>query len=283
MKVEFLGTGGAITTPNPGCDCQICVQARAEGIPYSRWGPSLFVHGPNVLIDTPEEIKQQLNRSQVKEIAACFYSHWHPDHIMGRRVWEMNHDWRNWPPRDRKTDIYLPQQVALDFRDSLGTWAHLSFLEQSNLVRIHPLRDGETVQINSTTIRPFRLAEDYVYAFLFEGEGKRLLIIPDELFGWEPLEEVKGVDLAVLPMGVMEYDPITNARRIPENHPVLESEATFRQTLDVVKGLNARYTVLTHIEEPDGLGYDDLRELGQRLRSQAFEIDFAYDTMIIDV
>ena len=60
MKIEFLGTGGAITTPNPGCNCSVCVQARKEGIPYSRSGPSLFVHGPDVLIDTPEEIKDQL-------------------------------------------------------------------------------------------------------------------------------------------------------------------------------------------------------------------------------
>ena len=26
-------------------------------------------------------------------------THWHPDHVMGRRVWEINHDRRRWPLR----------------------------------------------------------------------------------------------------------------------------------------------------------------------------------------
>lgn len=283
MRIEFLGTGGAITTPNPGCVCPICVQARKEGIPYSRSGPSLFVHGPNVLIDTPEEIKQQLNRSQVRDIAACFYSHWHPDHVMGRRVWEMNHDFRKFPTQDKQTDIYLPQQVALDFRLRLGTWDHLAFFEQMKLIRLIELTDGDVVTLNTIQIRPFRLAEDYVYAFLFEGEGKRILIVPDELFGWEPSDDVKGVNLAILPMGVVEFNPFTNARMISENHPVLKSEATFQQTLEVVKLLDAKRVVLTHIEEPDRLGYDDLQELEIKLQAEGVNIIFAYDTLIIDV
>ena len=121
MQIEFLGTGGAITTPRPGCSCRICAEARAKGVPYSRGGPSLFVHGPNILVDTPEEIKDLLNRSRVTDIAGCFYSHWHPDHVMGRRIWESrNLDWRHWPPENQKTTIYLPEQVAKDFQATLG-------------------------------------------------------------------------------------------------------------------------------------------------------------------
>ena len=71
MKVEFLGTGGAFPTPRPGCDCAICVQARERGVPYARTGPCLFVHGPNLLIDTPEECRQQLNRSGVGRSTAA--------------------------------------------------------------------------------------------------------------------------------------------------------------------------------------------------------------------
>ncbi|MCD4684507.1 MAG: hypothetical protein K8S97_01035 [Anaerolineae bacterium] len=65
MQIEILGSGGAVTTPRPLCDCRICVEARQKGIPYSRTGPSIFVHGPDVLIDTPEESKLQLDRSRV--------------------------------------------------------------------------------------------------------------------------------------------------------------------------------------------------------------------------
>ncbi|HET8629491.1 MAG TPA: MBL fold metallo-hydrolase [Thermomicrobiales bacterium] len=284
MRIEFLGTGGAITTPRPGCACRVCVEARARGVPYSRAGPSLFVHGPDVLIDTPEEIKDQLNRSRVRAIAACFYSHWHLDHVMGRRVWEaLNQDWRHWPPEHRRTDVYLPEQVGRHFRRALGSWDHLAFFERQGLVRLIELADGETVALGGVRIRPFRLAEDYVYAFLFEGDGRRVLIAPDELLGWTPPAWVRGANLAVLPMGVAEFDPLTGERRVPADHPVLRAEATFQDTLEIVAALGARRTILTHVEEMDGLTHDDLQHLSRRLRVGGADITFAHDTLLVDV
>ena len=283
MQVEFLGTGGAITTPRPGCRCRVCAEAREKGVPYSRAGPSVFVHGPDVLIDTPEEIKDQLNRSRVRRIAACFYSHWHPDHVMGRRVWEMNKDWRGWPPQNRCTDIYIPRPVARDFRERLGTWEHLVFLESRGLVRLIELEQGERVEVNGCSIRALRLAEDYVYAFLFEAGGVRLLVAPDELRGWEPPPAARGVDLAVLPLGVLEFDPFTGERRIHEAHPVLRSEVTFRATLEIARALDAKRVVLTHIEEADGLTYGDVRRLERRLASEGQQITFAHDTLLVEV
>ena len=161
MRVEFLGTGGAITTPRPFCACRVCAEAREKGPPCSRSGPTLFIHGPDVLIDTPDEIKDQLNRSRVTRIDACFYWHWHPDPVMGRRLCEFNKDFRNWPAQDRSTRVYLSAQVAEDTRHRLGTWQHFEFLQQQNLVDVVELADDETVKLGGYSIRPFRLAESY--------------------------------------------------------------------------------------------------------------------------
>jgi phosphoribosyl 1,2-cyclic phosphate phosphodiesterase len=38
LTVEFLGSGGAVPTPRPGCECRICAEARLKGVPYSRTG-----------------------------------------------------------------------------------------------------------------------------------------------------------------------------------------------------------------------------------------------------
>lgn len=287
MQIEFLGSGGAITIPRPGCQCKLCVDARAKGVPYSRTGPSYFVHGPDVLIDTPEEIKEQLNRSRVTRIAACFYSHWHPDHIMGRRVWEtMNADWLHWPPHHHRTDIYLPQQVALDARVRMGIWEHLMYLQKFGVIHVIELSDGDVVTLNGVRIRPFRVAQDYVYAFIFEetGEnGKRVLIAPDELFAWVPPADVQGVDLAVIPMGLSKTHPLTGERLSPDDHPVFKSESTFEQTLDIVRQLKAKRVIMAHIEEADRMGYDECLLLETRLRGEGFNITFAYDTMMVDV
>jgi phosphoribosyl 1,2-cyclic phosphate phosphodiesterase len=238
------------------------------------------VHGPDVLIDTPEEIKEQINRSRIKKIEAAFYFHWHPDHVAGLRVWEtMNQDFRNYPAENKLTDLYFPEQVALDFRKMLGYWGHFLFLERQKVIRINEMKDVDTVIINGTRILPFRLKEDFVYAFLFEDEDSKVLIVPDELKGWEPPEFVKNIDLAVLPMGILEKDPFTNERKIDENHPVLKSEATFEETLEIARKINAGKKVLTHIEEPDGISHDELQELEKELKH--LKIEFAYDTMFI--
>ena len=281
MQIEFLGTGGAISIPRPGCDCTVCSEAKVKGLPYSRTGPSLFVHGPDLLFDTPEEIKEQLNRSRVRQVAGCFYSHWHPDHTLGHRVWEMNVDWRKWPRSNRTTEIYLPQQVAADFEERLGLGQSFAYYRQLGLVQVHMVPDGEMVHFGQTSVTPVRLSEDYVYAFLLVEGNKRVLIAPDELFGWRPPEFVCGLDLAVIPMGILEFEPWTGKRRIPLEHPILKSEATFRQTLEIAGRLDARQTILTHIEEPDGMSYADLQRLESRLQTEGINVRFAHDTLLV--
>ncbi len=284
MKVEILGSGGSFTIPRPGCRCRICREAQAKGLPYSRTGPSLFVHGPDVLIDTPEEIKQQLNRSSVKSIAGCLYSHWHGDHVMGRRVWwSLNYDFKHTVPRHRMTHIYLPTRVATDFRTHLGSWQHLTDLEKQGLVKLVILKEGAHIELSGTRITPFPLAENYVYGFLFEERNRRLVVVPDDMFGWNPGECLQGADLAILPMGVVELDPLTGRRRMSKGHPVLVDEATFEDTIGIIRQLRAKRVVLTHIEEHDGLSHKDLRRVASKLRQRGLNVQFAFDTLKIDV
>ena len=287
MRVEILGSGGAATIPRPGCVCRACSAARLAGGRHLRTGPSVFVHGPEIVFDTPEEAKFQLERAGIDRIAGCFYSHWHPDHTMGRRVWETrNGDFRTWPvaaKRPKQTDVYLPEQVARDHRNWLGAMAHLEFMRDRGWIRIHELQDGETVTIGDTRIRPFRLAEDYVYAFELSRQGRRLFLAMDELNGWTPPEEIKGCDLAVLPMGICEHHPLTGERLIDIEHPVLQYEATFAETLGIVEGLEAARVVLHHIEEMDELTYDDLCLVQERLLEEGRELTFAWDGLIADV
>jgi phosphoribosyl 1,2-cyclic phosphate phosphodiesterase len=282
MHIEILGSGGAVPPPRPGCHCPVCDEARATGIPYARTGPSTFVHGANILFDTPEESREQLNRSGIDRVEACFYSHWHPDHVMGRRVFEaLNWDVLRWPPETRVTDIYLPRQVAADFGERLGSRDHLDYMARLGVVRIHEVPDGDRVTVGAVTVTPVRLAEDYVYAFLVEDDAARVLIAPDELHGWSPPAWLGGLDLAVLPMGMCVHDPLTGERRIPTDHPILQEEMTLPETLEVVRALRPKRAILGHIEEMDGLGHDQLGELTERCRAEGLPIAFAHDTMHI--
>ena len=284
MRLEILGSGGALSTPRALCGCELCRQARERGVPYSRSGPSLFVHGPDLIIDTPEDIIASLARSQVEYIAAGTYSHWHPDHLLGVRLWEsLNGDYTGWPPTHRKTPIYLPRRVADDVRDRLGLWETFVFLEKRGLIEITELEEEASFSSNGYQITPVRLAEEYVFAQVVEGHGRRLFIAADELFGWHPTEELGHFDLAVLPLGVAEFKPLSGQRHYPSDHPVLRREATVEETLDVARALNADRIVLTHISEADQLGYDDGRILEDRWRADGLSITVAYDGLSLDV
>ena len=84
-------------------------------------------------------------RAGIARVDGCVYSHWHPDHTMGRRVWETrNGDFRTWPreaKRPRVTDVYaaLPgAQLAI-----LRSASHLSNVEQPEEFTRVLLRDDD--------------------------------------------------------------------------------------------------------------------------------------------
>jgi len=84
-------------------------------------------------------------------------------------------------------------------------------------------------------------------------------------------------------MGIAEFDWKTKERI--RDRAFIESmrEATFEDTLEVAKQLRAKHTIITHIEEVDNIGYDELKEIESELRAEGINITFAYDTMNIDV
>jgi phosphoribosyl 1,2-cyclic phosphate phosphodiesterase len=264
MQVEILGSGGAVTIPRPGCRCRVCVEARAQGVPYERTGPSVFVHGPDVLIDTPEESKLQLNRSQVTRIAAGLYSHWHPDHTSGRRVWESrNFEFRTWPKRYETTPVYVPERVWADFEANYGLADQFRFMERQGTVEIHVLAENEPFDLDDVAVTPIPLAAENAHAFLFEDGATRVFIAMDETHGWTP--PVLGpLDLAVLPVGVFEHHPYTGERLIPEEFckpPVQKTR--YGQALEMARALAATRTVLSHVEEMDRMSHDELVRLGE--------------------
>jgi len=279
VRVEVLGSGGAVTIPRPGCSCRVCVEARLKGVPYSRTGPSVFVHGPDVLIDTPEEAKLQLNRSAVTRIAAGLYSHWHPDHTAGRRVWESrNFDFRSWPRRAETTPVYVPERVWADFERHYGLADQFRFMERQGTVRLVLLAEHERFDLEGVTVTPIPLPAENAHAFLFESPSARVLIAMDETHGWSP-PELGPLDLALIPVGVFEHHPFTGERMIPEEFcrsPFTKTR--YPEALAMLRALAPQRGVLSHVEEMDRLSHDELVTLGA-----ADGWEPAFDGMLVEL
>jgi phosphoribosyl 1,2-cyclic phosphate phosphodiesterase len=205
-----------------------------------------------------------LNRSEVTRIAAGLYSHWHPDHTAGRRVWEArNFDFRSWPPRYETTPVYVPERVWGDFETHYGLADQFRFLERQGTVKIELLAENASFELDGTKITAIPLDAENAHAFLFECDGKRVLIAMDETHRWSVPAGLGPLDLAVLPIGVFEHHPYSGERLIPEEFckpPV--RKARYEMTLELLRALAPRRAVLAHVEEMDRLSHDELLRLG---------------------
>lgn len=282
MKFEILGSGGATTIPRPGYRDAINAEARTKGVPYQRRGPSVFVHDVNILFDTPEDINESLNRADIESIDHCFYSHWHPDHVMGRRIFEqVNWDLRG--SNNKVTQVYVPVRVREDMEKFLGTWDHLEYQQSVGLIHLHIMESGESVRINDLVITPMPLAEEYVFAYMLEEGNTRAWIAMDELVGWSPSPQVANLDLAILPSGVCEFHPLNNERRLEADDPVLTTEMRFERTLEVIGQMAPKQAVLIHLDEPDGISYDDGLALSNQLQVLGLPIIVSWDGLQIEI
>ncbi|MCB0337288.1 MAG: hypothetical protein KDD62_13315, partial [Bdellovibrionales bacterium] len=259
-----------------------CDEAIERGRPYARTGPSVFLHEANVLFDTPEEAKQQLTESRISKVDAAFYSHWHPDHTMGRRVWESHHECISFTIKD-KTTVYIPENVKPSFEERLDNWGHLKYLESSGYIEVKVIKDRQPIVIGDYEITPIKLAEDYVSAFWIREEDKTTLLVMDEHMGWAPDVEFMSPDLAILPMGILTICPWTKRRLVPEDHPLMKFEASFQDTLELIQILKPGKVVLLHIEESAQISFEKGKELSEMTSNELnVRVDFAFDQMKID-
>lgn len=255
MELEILGSGGSFTTPKIFCECQSCIEARKNGVKYSRFGPSVFVHGPNILIDTPEEISIQINRSSIRNISACFYSHWHPDHTAGKRIFGAGEDLINEPPQNTCIPVVLTEKIAKTFSECMSIMDHFDFMEQQGVITKRVIGNDEIIELNGYKIEPIQLAQDFVFGYKIFNDSQAIIVIMDELKDWIPpikIQETK-FDLVYLPFGIFNFNPITKTKILPDDYFRYDEEATIDETLEIVKRLKSKQFVLSHIEEPDNI------------------------------
>ncbi len=278
MELVFLGTAGAETTPKVGCLCPVCQEARQKGGRFVRNGPSLLLTGASVLFDTPEDVDKSLEREGIHQVRHLVYTHWHPDHTAGRRVLEqLNMDWLN-PKARRITHVWLPTWVREDFRKRHGLEDNLEYFERAGIARIHEVGEGERFHLDGLSVRPYRMAQPGLTAYILERESRRLVFALDDTKDWKPGTEFLEPDLLVLETGWFERDPQGQVI-VPPGHTIRNEEASFEETLGIIERINPRKAALIHIEQLWARSYEDYLELEKKHKS--YRLQFGYDGLRI--
>lgn len=287
MDITILGSGGNTPTPMPTCDCRVCAEARAKGVPYARRGNSMFVHEADLLIDTPELVWHSLNRTGIDTVEYIFLSHFHADHTLGLRTVQplgMEElpitDFVGDPPTLLMSPVTYERVIEGNeaFEHLTDTWTDIEILE-----------DGDSCTIGDIdlTHRSAPIHEGgakAISALLLEDESGTAFLSPDENRHLD-LDSLPDLDLWVKEAGYFPETPggeriVTEAA---EEH-ALAAEMTFEESLAQVRQVRPERTVFTEIEELYRRSHDDYRALARELRAQeGLDVAFAYDGMEISV
>ena len=224
----FMGTGAGCGVPAFFCDCPACQEARA--VPRARRGDcgamiqSMQAGGLATLIDTPPDIRHQLNREGVFSFDRLLVTHGHSDHIGGMEELEYMVQLRTKAP--------LPTYAS---PGTLETIAH-EYHYMTYCLDAHELMPYETLEIDGVryTALPVHHAPG-TYGYLVETPRTRLFYASDTgKLPEETARRVRGVDVLAMDATYWKSCPTD------QHHSV-------QQTIEEGFELEAKTIYLTHL------------------------------------
>lgn len=275
MQFTILGSGGYLRTPRPCCKCKLCKKARTD---YSerRLGASIYYHEAKLLIDTPEDIAEALNFSNITEVKNIIYSHWHPDHMAGWRVVEQikaNIDYRSSSAQKNKNQIQNPINlwVQKEVLDNIKKYyPPILYMEKCGFINIRKF--SKEIQLDNTLIKAIRINDIPMYAFVLKKQSKKTVVCMDHSKDIKLTDKFKKADCLIINMGHLKED-------IPKNH-IRNKDTSFKNNLKTIKTLQPKKTILIHIEE---LWQKDKKRYKKLEKQQREKIIFSYDGMQIKI
>lgn len=280
MHITVLGSGGNTPIPTPTCSCDVCKQARSEGVPYTRGGNSLYLPALSAVVDAPEFVFTALNRERIDTVEYIFLTHWHPDHVNGLRVVQARdvtaYDSYIDAMREGGPTIVTTRGVYERTQEVFGQLEF--FVDETGMADVQFL-DDEPLQIGETTVRaiPYALAGDDLdaTAFVIERGEQTVLIASDDARHLSESALPADIDLAVFECGLFDESPTGEQILSDADWSLLEGELRHEEVLDRIDRVGPERTLLTEIEHLTARSHDDFRRLESRPEYDG--IQFAYD------
>ena len=268
MILTILGSGGAMPTPRPFCQCKACEKARKIGEPYKRNSSSLFINNINTVIDCGEDIADSLNRRAVKQVDNLFITHWHPDHTFGLRpILEANYDFRTKTPK-RAINVYIPKKVFGTLKQNFPALDY--FLNTQKTGKLYLVEDGDKIKIGDIVIGVigYKGKGSETYAYLIQQEDKKVLYAPCDTIIFDNYKNFHDLDLLINECGIFSN---------------IDSEILFNELMKRIREIDPKKVILTHIEEVEINVWGE--EYLQKMKDKYSDIkfDFAHDGMKIKI
>ena len=273
MKFKILGSGGMYPTPLPHCHCKTCESARSGNEKDIRSMPAFYLEDIKLLIDTPEDIFNTLNKNGIDDIDYLSLSHKDPDHTRGIRVVEgMYYDHKKETPLKTVSFFTLPEVID-DTNNMMGNT--LKFYEKViNVIKIEGCQGKEINNIKITLLDNYPSERLHIANYVFEKDGKKLIYACCNAKPFREYDEYYNADVLIISM--IDLTRIDNPNREPYK---FDNELfTFEEIDEIKKKYNIKRVICTHIDCNWGNTYDVLHEYELK-----HDIEFAYDGMEIEL
>jgi len=258
VRLRFLGTGTSFGVPVVGCRCRVC---RSDDPRNRRTRHAVTVEeGDRVLlVDTPPELRVQLLREGIEDVAAVFMTHLHADHVHGiddLRVFNLR--------RRARLPVYIAREHAGELVARFRYIFDPACVAEEGVSRpeleLRTFEDGQPLEVAGFPLRPLAFPHGATRAYGFR-VGRLGLVVDAKTVPHAAREALRGVDVLVL-----------NALWYGRPHP---THLNVEEALEVARAIGASRTYLTHLTHR--LAYDELRA---RLPDG---VEPAYDGLVVEI
>ena len=281
MKFIIIGSGGCVCLPKPLCQCRICVEARQKGGRYKRYGCALYLEDASLLVDTPEDIANALNASDIRTVERVLYTHRDPDHTLGMRIFEqLRLEWLDYYekilPRSPVEVCATPEVMETLNGVGIGYGAILDYYVKMGLADRKLITEPLYVGNIKITAVPVGKSKS-VSVFMFEGNGRKVIYAPCDCKPFPMEESMCDADLLIIG-NTFVGDTLKNGRAVGADHPLRQELHSIEDVLEIKRKLSVNDVIVTHIEEDWGKSYDNYIVLEDQ-----YGVKFAYDGMVVEV
>jgi phosphoribosyl 1,2-cyclic phosphate phosphodiesterase len=180
----------------------------------------------------------------------------------------------------KKVRICASQNVMKDLK-SIGyrRGSFFTYYEKSELIETIELPNKQPFKIGNFVITPFETKTTYNYSavFLIQENDKRIVYAPCDVKPFPVNPQLCDLDLLIIGSFHLE-GPLKEGITIPENNALRVELFSPKEIQELSKSLNAKKTVLTHVEEEWGKSFDEYE-----LFKEEYGLDVAFDGMRIEI
>lgn len=274
MIFRIIGSGGMYPTPLAHCHCKVCESARSGNTKDIRCMPSLFLEDIKLLIDTPEDIFNTIEKAHIDDFDYLSISHRDPDHVRGIRLVEgMYFDWKNEVPR--KTIPFFTLKEVIDDINGMNGDTLKFYEDVLKVIKTEACNEKTIDGIKITMLDNFTNDRLHIANYVFEKDNKKLVYACCNAKPFRDFDLYNNADVLIISM--VDLTKIDN----PNREPYKFDGELF--SIDEIKELKSKYNIkrviCTHIDCNWGNTYEVLKEYESTLDG----IKFAYDGMKIEL